>query len=189
MPAQLTRTGFLATALLAAAAPAALAAGPSDIDLANARVLVAVELLLADFYGRALKADRLGASGRDALERARFNEGEHLAAVSGVLTGAGQTPATADDIDFAYPARTFESRGGIATVGVKLERLALGAYLGAVASVQSPSLKLPFAQIAACEARHLTVFEAETTGHALDNSFGDPLTIDEASNELSAYTG
>jgi hypothetical protein len=54
--------------------------------------------------------------------------------------------------------------------------------------VQSPSLKLPFGQIATCEARHLTVFAAEATGHALDNSFGDPLTIDAASNELAAYT-
>lgn len=184
----MTRTGFLATALLAAAAPSALAAGPADIDLASARLLVTVELLLADFYERALKADRLGIPGRDALQRARFNESEHLTSVSGVLSGAGQTPATADDIDFSYPSRTFESRGGIADVGVKLERLALGAYLGAVAAVQSPSLKLPFAQIAACEARHLTVFESAATGHALDNSFGDPLTIDEASNALAAYT-
>jgi hypothetical protein len=188
MPGQLTRTAFLATALAAAAAPTALADSPADIDLASARLFVAVELLLADFYGRALKAGRFGIRGRDALHRAQFNEGEHLAAVSGVLTGAGQVPATAGDIDFSYPPHTFDSRGGIADVGVQLERLALGAYLGAVSAVQSPTLKLPFAQIATCEARHLTVFELEATGHALDNSFGDALSIDEASNALAAYT-
>ena len=188
MPRQLSRTAFLATALVAAAAPTAFAAAPADIDLASARLLVAVELLLADFYGRALRADRFGVPARDGLRRALFNEREHLAAVSGVLTGAGEVPATAEDIDFSYPARTFDARGDIARAGVNLERLALGAYLGAVAAVQSPALKLPLAQIAACEARHLTVFAAEATGHALDNSFGDALSIDEASNALGAYT-
>ncbi len=188
MPQHLSRSAFLATALVAVATPTALADGAADVDLASSRLLVAVELLLADFYGRALSADRLGAAGRDALLRARFNEREHLAAVSGVLLGAGQTPATAADIDFGYPARTFATRGAIARTGAKLERIALGAYLGAVAAVQSPTLRSSLARIAACEARHLTVFQAEATGHALDNSFGDALAIDAASNALGAYT-
>jgi hypothetical protein len=188
MPRQVSRSAFLATALVAVATPAALADGTADIDLASARLLVAIELLLVDFYGRALAADRLGVAGRDALLRARFNEREHLAAVAGVLLGAGQTPATANDIDFSYPAHTFATRGAIARTGAALERLALGAYLGAVDAVQSPTLTSPLARIAACEARHLTVFQAEATGHALDNSFADALPIDTASNALGAYT-
>ncbi len=188
MPGHLTRTGLLGSALALALAPAALADAPSDADLANARLLVALELLLADFYGRALQADRLGPPGRDALRRAAFNENEHLAAVSGILTGAGQTPAAAGDIDFSYPAGTFRSRGGIARTGATLERLAVGAYLGAVRSAKSVALAMPLAQIAAVEARHLTVFEGESTGHALDNSFGDALSIDDASAALAAYT-
>ncbi len=188
MPGQLTRSAFLATAALAVAAPAALAEAPADIDLANARLLVALELLLLDFYGRALAAHRFGPAGRDAFARARFNEGEHLAAVSQILTGAGQTPLTAADIDFSYPRRSFESRGATARLGLALEQLALGAYLGAVGSTVSPALKLPLAQIAACEAQHLSVFEDEATGHALTNSFGDPLSIQQASDALSRYT-
>jgi hypothetical protein len=188
LPQQLTRTGFLATAAALVLAPSALGDPLADADLAQARLLVAVELLLADFYGRALKAQRFGASGEGALRRALFNETEHLASVSAFLTGAGQPATTADDIDFSYPAKTFGSRGSIARLALELERLALGAYLGAVAAVQASSLKLPLAQIAAVEAQHLSVFAAEATGHALGSSFGEPLSIDQASNALGRYT-
>jgi hypothetical protein len=188
LPRQLSRTGFLTAAAALVVAPSALADPPADADLAQARLLVAVELLLADFYARALKAQRFGAPGDDALRRALFNETEHLAAVSGILTGAGQTAATAGDIDFSYPAKSFDSRGGIARLGLKLEHLALGAYLGAVAAVQAQSLRLPLAQIAACEAQHVSVFAAEATGHGLGPSFGEPLSIDQASDALGRYT-
>jgi hypothetical protein len=187
LPRQLSRTGFLAATASLVLAPSALADPPGDADLAQARLLVGLELLLADFYARALKANRFGALGDDALQRALFNEQEHLASVSGILTSAGQTAATADDIDFSYPAKAFASRGSVARLAVELERLALGAYLGAVAAVAA-SLKLQFAQIAACEAQHVSVFTAEATGHGLGASFGQPLSIDEASNELGRYT-
>jgi hypothetical protein len=188
LPRQISRTGFLAAAAALVVAPSALADAPADTDLAQARLLVALELLLADFYVRALKARRFGAPGDDALHRALFNETEHLASVSGILTGAGQVAATAGDIDFSYPGKAFASRGSVARLAVELERLALGAYLGAVAAVQAASLKLQFAQIAACEAQHVSVFTSEATGHGLGASFGQPLSIDEASNELGRYT-
>lgn len=182
-----TRTSFLATLGALALAPSALADGPSDLDLANARLLTAVELLLADFYGQAIKADKFGPQGKDALERALFNEKEHYASVSSILSSAGQTPAVAGDIDFSYPAKAFDSLGATAKLGLELEQIALGAYLGAVAAANT-SLKQGFAQIAASEAQHASVFAAETTGHALGNSFPAPLTIDEASDALSEYT-
>lgn len=188
MPQQVTRTGFLAAVAALVLAPSALADPPADADLAQARLLVATELLLSDFYARALKAQRFEASGHDALRRALFNETEHLAAVSGILTGAGQTAASAGDIDFTYPAKAFDSRGSIARLAVELERLALGAYLGAVGAVQAQSLKLPLAQIAVSEAQHVSVFAAEATGHGLGASFGEPLSIDEASDALGRYT-
>ncbi len=178
----------MAGAAALAVAPRALADSSADLDLANARVLVALELLLADFYARALAARRFGAAGRDALLRAGVNEREHLAAVGGILTGAGQVPAAAGDIDFAYPRGSFDSKGAIARVGERLESLALGAYLGAVAAVSAPALRQPLARIAASEAQHLAVFRAEATGHALAQSFPDPLTIDQVSNALDLHT-
>ena len=185
----MNRSGFLVAAAALAVAPSALADGLPDSDLAHARLLVAVELLLLDFYGRAVAAKRFRAPGLDVLRRAQANEAEHLTAVSGILTGAGQVPATADDIDFAYPARTFASAEGIARVGQKLEQLALGAYLGAVDGVRATALKQPLARIAACEAQHLAAFRGEATGHELGQSFPPALTIDEASDALDAYTG
>jgi hypothetical protein len=188
MPSHLTRASFLATLGALALAPSALADAPSDLDLANARLLVAVELLLADFYGAVLKADQFGPEGKDSFQRALFNEKEHYASVAGILTGAGQIPAVADDIDFSYPAKSFDSPGATAKVGVKLEQIALGSYLGAVA-VANSSLKQGFAQIAASEATHMSLFAGQSTGHAIGNSFPAPLTIDEVSDALAEYTG
>jgi hypothetical protein len=170
LPRSLTRTAFLGTAALAAVAPAtALAAPPADQDLANARLLVAIELLLADFYGQAKKSD--------VVTRALFNEKEHYTAVAQILSGAGQTAATADDIDFSYPKKTFEE------LAVALESLALGAYLGAIDSTQSQVFRLVFARIAASEAEHLSAFTP------FRNSFADVLSIEQASDALSEYTG
>ena len=135
------------------------------------------------------RTDRFGAPGRDTLQRALFNETEHVAAVSGILTGAGQTAASAGDIDFSYPAGAFATRGSIARLAVELERLALGAYVGAIASLQAPALRLPLTQIAACEAQHLSAFAAEATGHGLGASFAESLSIDQASDALGKYTG
>jgi hypothetical protein len=188
LPQHLSRTGFLAAAAALVVAPSALADAPSDGDLAQARLLVALELLLVDFYARALKAGAFAAPGRGDLRRALFNETEHLAAVSAIVTGAGQPATTAGDIDFSYPTTAFASRGTIGRLAVELERLALGAYLGAVAAVQAPSLRLPFAQIAACEAQHLSAFAAVATGHGLGASFGEPLSIDQASDALGRFT-
>src|SRR5579885_2121734 len=165
MPRYLSRGAFLGTAAAAALAPSALAdAGPSDSDLANARLLVAVELLLLDFYGRLPKTG--------AHTRAAFNEQEHLAALSRILLDAGQTPATAADIDFSYPSRSFATAAHAAELGWTLEHLALGAYLGAIDSTQSQIYRLVFARIAVNEAEHLTAFRPFT------NSFGDVLTAE-----------
>jgi hypothetical protein len=188
MHRQITRTSFLAALGALALAPSALADSPSDLDLANTRMLVAVELLLADFYGEALKANLFGPEGKDSFQHALFNENEHYTSVSGILTGAGQTPAVAGDIDFSYPAKSFASQGATAKLGLKLERLAVGSYLGAIVAVNA-SLKQRFAQIAVSEATHMSVFAALATGHAVGNSFPAALTIDEASDALSEYTG
>jgi demethoxyubiquinone hydroxylase (CLK1/Coq7/Cat5 family) len=159
----------------------------SDTDLAYARLLVGAELLAADFYGQAIAAKHFDGRGSKYLKRALFNEQEHYASVALILTGAGQTPAVAADIDFAYPNGSFASKGSIAALGAKLETVFLGAYLGAVGAVQALPLKLPLARIAASEAQHLSSFDDLLGRNAAENSFPDPLSIDEASNALDAY--
>ncbi len=158
-----------------------------DADLAYARLLIGAELLAADFYARAIVSRQFIGHSSGYLKRALFNEREHYRSVSGILTGAGQTPATVADFDFSYPRRSFASKTSIAKLGVKLETTLLGAYLGAVDALQTNALKQPAARIAASEAEHLSVFTRLAGGNPVGISFPAALTIDEASNALDAY--
>jgi hypothetical protein len=188
----LRRTAGAGTALTFGGATAGLLAAPAraglgDVDLALARVAVAVELLADAFYTRLIAA-RIFATGTLAeLRRARFNEREHYRAAAGILTGAGQAPAQAGDFDYAFPARSFRSRGAAARLGLELETLSVGSYLGGVASLQSPELKSSFARIAASEAEHLTVFAGLALGKPVGLSFPDPVPFEQVSDELDRY--
>ena len=192
---QLLRRGAVGGAAVAfGGAAAGTLAGPaaadtiSDADLAYARLLVGAELLAADFYGQAVAANQFSAQGTKYLKRALFNEQEHYKSVAGILDGAGQPAAVAADFDFAYPKGTFTSAKSVAKLGVSLETTFLGAYLGAVGALQANAFKQPLARIAASEAQHLSVFTELLGGDPVGISFPAPLSIDEASNALDAYS-
>ena len=127
--------GALTAGLLADRAGAAVwtrtaTSGPlADLDLALARLAVGAEILAVEFYTEALAAKKLGMHAAKALKRALFNEHEHLTAISQLLTGAGQTPSTADDFTITFPEGTFDTGGSIARFGMALETASLGAYL------------------------------------------------------------
>jgi rubrerythrin len=158
-----------------------------DGDLAYARLMVSAELLAVDFYAQALASKQFSGHASRYLRQALFNEREHYRSVSGMLTGAGQSPATAVDFDFSYPQRSFISKTSIAKLGAALETTFLGASLGAVDALQTNALKQPVARIAASEAEHLSVCGRLSGGNPVGISFPDALTIDEASNALDAY--
>jgi hypothetical protein len=160
----------------------------SDADLAYARLLVGAELLASDFYGQAIASKQFDGDPLRYLKRALFNEQEHYQSVSGILTGAGQPPAVAEDFDFSYPKGTFGSKLAIAKLGVSLETTFVGAYLGAVGALQANALRQPVARIAASEAGHLSVFTRLAGGDPVGVSFPIALTIDEASSALDAFT-
>lgn len=159
-----------------------------DADLAYARLFVAVELLADDLYGRTIASKRFHGAELKYLLRARFNEQEHYRTVSQILSGAGQAPAVASDFDFSYPKGSFASRMSIGTLGVRLETLFLGVYLGAVGALQTNALEQPVARIAASEAQHLSIFTAFSGGNPVGVSFPNPLPIDEASGALDGFT-
>lgn len=166
----------------------AAAAPMPATDLAYARLLVGAELLAADFYSQAVAASNSGRIIDGYVRRALANEQEHYESVSGIISGAGMTPAVAGDIDFSYPTGTFGDQGSIVKFARQLEELMLGAYLGAIAGIQTDSVKAGLAQIAASEAQHLSYFNATGGAKAFRNSFPSPLTIDQASNALDAFT-
>jgi rubrerythrin len=178
--------GAACAGVLVDKAPAATAA-LADLDVALARLAVGAEVLAVGFYTEAIAAKRFGDETTKFLKRALLNEQEHLTAMSEVVTGAGQTPSTADDFEIAFPDGTFGSRGSIAKVGVALETAFVGAYLGAVDAFVPADLKTVAARIAACEAQHLSVFTDLADNRPVGISFPAPIEYETASDVLDAY--
>jgi hypothetical protein len=200
MPSVLTRSALLSTgakrgvALVAAgsvfeALSGSAAAAPlPDGDLAFARLLVGAELLAIDFYTQAIAAKQFGTVTQKYMAIALQNEQAHYQSVSLILSGAGQTPAVATDFNFSYPSGSFGARGSIATLGSQLETVFLGAYLGAIAGIQTAGLAGPLARIAASESQHLSLWETEVDGRPIGGAFPAPITIDQVSDAMAAYT-
>jgi hypothetical protein len=159
-----------------------------DGDLAYARLFVTVELLALDFYGNAIASRRFDKGQLADLRRARADEKQHCDSAAGILIAAGQVPATVADIDFSYPRGSFASRSSIARLGISLESMALGAYLGAVDAYATNALKQRAARAAASEAQHLSVFTAEVGGRRIGAAFPRPLTIGRVSDTLDRFT-
>lgn len=165
------------------------AADPLPVgDLAYARLLVGAELLASDFYSQAIAASNTGPKVTKYLKLAYANEQEHYQSVAGILSGAGQVPAIASDINFSFPRNTFSTEGSIVKFAQLLENTILGTYLGAVGGIQTSPIRIGIAQIAACEAQHAGYFTSIKGGSAFNLAFPPALTIDQASNALDVYT-
>ena len=178
--------GLLAGGAALGLAPAAFAAVP-DEDLAYVRLLIGVELLEVDFQARALASGRLDPQTGHLLRTIAGQEKAHLTGLSVLVTNAGQMPATADDVDFAYPKGTFASAAKIQRLADTIETLALGAYLGAVENVQTAAWRLPLGQIAATESRHVGALAAAAGKPVLGRAFAPSLQIDAVSAALDVY--
>jgi hypothetical protein len=165
----------------------AAAALPSG-DTAYVRLLVGAELLASDFYTQAINASVAGPTVTKYLKLAYFNEQQHYQSIAGILTGEGVTPAVSSDITFSYPAGTFATEESIIGFAKQLEASVFGAYAGAIGAIQTTSLLTGLAQIAACEAQHLSYFTTVSGGRAFSVSFPPALTIQQASNAFAAYS-
>ncbi len=166
----------------------ASADAPPDADLAYLRLLIAAELLGIDFQTHALASRKLHTKGAAALiRRMRADETAHYAKLAAVLTAAGQTPATSADIDFSYPKGSFRSESSILKLAGRLERLMLGAYLGAAENVETAELRLPIGQIAANEAQHVGALEALEGRSVIGKAFAPALQIGSVSDALDEF--
>jgi len=179
---------LLAGSAVAASVEAAAADPLPTADLAYARLLVGAELLAADFYEQAVAASNSSPAVLKYLKKASANEQEHYQSVAGILSGAGLTPAVSTDIDFTYPKGSFASQASILKLAQQLETILLGTYLGAVGGMQSSAFKQGIAQIAACEAQHLSYTSVRNGGKAFSLAFPPALTIDQASTAMDAFT-
>ena len=179
-----------AAALLAASglAPVARGAAPES-DYAYAQFGVGAEYLLADFYGHAIASKKVSGLELAAFRRARFNAGEHLAALTRILSDGSQPVATAADFTFTYPQGTFNSRTSIAKTGLAIEQAVLGVYASAAISVSVPAFREVFARELASTAEHVSVLSRISSGRPIGNSFPDTLTLEAASDALDPYFG
>lgn len=178
---------LVSTSGLTAFADAASAATIPDADLAYLRLLIAGELLALDFQDRALASGKLRHDARPLLRKMRADEEAHYTKLANVLTVAGGTPATSGDIDFSYPKRSFHGQGSILRLAEQIERLLLGAYLGAVENVETPELRLPIGQIAANEAQHAGALAELAGGGVIGRAFAPALQMAAASDALDRF--
>jgi rubrerythrin len=173
---------------LSAFAGAASAATLPDADLAYLRLLIAAELLAIDFQTTALASGRLRRGGaRAVVRRMRSDEKAHYTDLATLLTDAGQTPATADDINFSYPKGSFRSQASVVRLGERLEHLMIGAYVGAIQDVETPALRLPIGQIAANEAQHAGALAALAGGPVVGAPFAPVLSMAAVSDALDGF--
>ncbi len=171
---------------LEAFAPAALAGGAPDGDLAYLRLLIAAELLAHDFYGRVLSDGSLRRPDSAVARRIRSDEHEHYVLLAALMTADGQTPATAADIDFSYPAGTFASGRSVIGFAKHLERILVGAYVDALEHVQTPGYRVATARILASEAQHHGAVAA-LEGEPVIAKLPTPFRMDAMSNFLDRY--
>jgi rubrerythrin len=169
---------------LGALAPAAFADGIPDGDLAYLRLLIASELLAIDFYGQI--GGRLGPSHATVAGRIQKDESVHYELLAALMTADGQTPATAGDIDFAYPAGTLKSRKSILGFAKQLEHMLTGAYIDALQNVQTPKYRGTMARILASESQHHGAVAA-LLGEPVIGKAPLPVHMDVMSNFLGRY--
>ncbi|HEY2208944.1 MAG TPA: ferritin-like domain-containing protein [Gaiellaceae bacterium] len=190
--ADLLRRGAVGALLVSASgltafAGAASAATIPDADLAYLRLLIAGELLALDFQDRALASGKLRHDARPVFRKMRADEKAHYTKLANVLTAAGGTPATAGDIDFSYPKGSFHGEGSILRLAEQIERLLVGAYLGAVENVETPELRQPIGQIAANEAQHAGAVAELAGGGVIGRAFAPALQMAAASDALDRF--
>jgi hypothetical protein len=171
---------------LGALAPAAFAVTPPDGDLAYLRLLIAAELLAVDFYGQAIAHGDLDQQYAARASRIAADESNHYTLLAALMTADGLTPTTSGDIDFSYPGRTF---GGVASTlrfAQQLEQMLVGAYIDALANVQTAAYRQTMARILANEARHQSAV-AGLQGKPLIGHPTGPVSMSAMSDFLDRY--
>jgi hypothetical protein len=174
----LLRRGAALAGVSALAFPALAQAGV-DEDLAEVRLVCATKRLTIHWYTDWI--DSKLAAARDApwLLECRRQEQQSYAALAPLL---GSSAPTDDDFDFVFPSGALRSAHNARTLGVSLERLALGVELGAASRISDPNVAGPVAAIAATNAMHIALL----TG-GLTSALPVALSAADASTQLGGY--
>ena len=190
---ELNRRHFLVTAVGAGAAALgtpwlASAGAATDEELAFANFGVSVELLLKDFYAKALDAKLVDGSGRAVLRRGRSASAQHAKALGALLTGAGETSPAEEDFAFEWPENTFSNTAFAVTTGLGLLRALMGSYQTAAATVSEQSHRVLYASIAASLGQQIGALASLAPGKGVE-PFPVALELEAASTAIEPYLG
>lgn len=157
----------------------------TDDDLAYANFGIAVELLLEDFYGKALEIKDLDKPTKQTLRAGKLAAGKHAKALGDLLVGAGQTAPSPDDFAFVWPAKTFKDLASATATALDVLRPTFGAYQTAASSVTEPTYRVLFASLAVSLGQQVGAL-GESLGV---EPFPVALSLESASESLEGYLG
>lgn len=174
----LLRRGAAFAGLSALALPATASAGV-DEDLAEVRLVCATKRVTIGWYTRWIDAGVATSDDAKLILMLRKQEQVAYALLAPLLSG---TAPTDDDFTFTYPAGGVRSANNARTLGVSLERMALGIELGSASRISDPNVAGPVAGVAAWSAMHITAL----TG-AVAPTLPTALTQADASTQIGVY--
>jgi ferritin-like protein len=161
------------------------AAAATEDDFAFANFGATTELLVKDFYSKALEAKLVKGSKLAALRRGRPAAGQHAKALSDLLTNAGDVAPLPEDFEFEWPANTFKTDKAIVETGRGVLKALLGAYQTAAASASDASYRVLYASLAASVSQQLVAL----AGPVAAEPFPNAMDLEAASDALEAYLG
>jgi len=174
------------TGLAAAGGPwIASSAAATDDELAFANFGIAGELLLGDFYAKALSLRDLEKPTRLVLRSGKASADRHAKTLGELLVGAGQTAPERDDFAFVWPKKAFASLDAARSTGLTVIRPLLGAYQTALASISEQSYRVLYASLAASLGQQAGAL----AGVAAVEPFPVATDLESASAALEGYLG
>ena len=168
--------------------PVAPALAASDDELAYANFGVSAELLLQDFYDKALDAKVFSGAQAKALRRGHAAAAQHAKALGDLLAGAGETAPAEEDFAFEWPESAFASASSTSKTGLVVLRALLASYQTAAVSVAVPDYRVLYASLAASVGQQLGALSA-LTGRADAEPFPVAVDLEAASAALEGYLG
>jgi Ferritin-like domain len=181
--------GTFGAGTVAVSAPwLSIAGAATDDEIAYANFCVSAELLLKDYYTKAIEAKVVTGAGVGALKRGRSAAAGHARALAELLTAAGDVPPVEEDFAFEWPAATFRTKTAATTTGLGVLNAMLGAYQSAASSATEPSYRVLYASLAASTAQQIGAMSS-IAGRAGVEPFPVALDLEAASAALERYLG
>ena len=164
-----------------------MTAPAGDIDIVN--FALTMERLEAAFYAQVLTAHQtrayLSPRALELTQKIAAAEASHVAALEAVLTGAGQALPAA--VTYQFPDQVFVSPVTFAWFGYTLEEIGIGAYLGAVGSIESDAIRQAAASIYGSEAQHAALLRSLAGFDYAPRYYEAPLSVEQVTQLISPY--